>query len=250
MILEQTLGSTRIITLNAPTRHNPFSHELEMAIRYALQRADNDDSVQAVIVYGGKERSFSAGGDFNEVRLLNSAPDIEKWIDRVIDLYISVLSVNKPTIAAIDGYAIGMGFQFSLMFDQRIMSDTAEYIMPELKHGIGCSVGAAIINFTHSYSTMQEIIYQCNNLNAEDCLRYRLVNKVVNQESVLQDAIQLAEILSKYPQIAFSNTKKSANKSFIQLLESTRSTSKKVHTAAFQALDAQKHFTAILNRPE
>ena len=246
MLKENQSENIRLITLDAPNRHNPFSFSLETAIKEAMARAEKDESVRAIILYGGKSRSFSAGGDFNEVKNLKGDTEIEEWIDRVIDLYLSVLNVSKPTIAAVDGYAIGMGFQFSLMFDQRIMSSTAEYIMPELRHGIGCSVGAAILTHTHSFSIMQEIVYQCRNLNAQDCLSYGLVNGIVSSDTLLDKALCIAKNMSEYPKSAFSNTKKAANKSFIEMLEKTRASSKSVHKAAFQSRDAQRHFENIL----
>ncbi|ELQ9311973.1 enoyl-CoA hydratase/isomerase family protein [Serratia marcescens] len=248
MILEENSERVRIITLNHPNKHNPFSRSLENSVKDALERASADDSVQAVVVYGGAERSFSAGGDFNEVRQLSRSEDIEEWIDRVIDLYQAVLKVNKPTLAAVDGYAIGMGFQFALMFDQRLMASTASFSMPELKHGIGCSVGAAILGFTHGFSTMQEIIYQCQSLDASRCMDYRLVSQVVDSTTLLDAAITQAHVMANYPISAFINTKQSVNNPFIHLLEQTRDASKSVHKAAFQARDAQSHFKNVLGK--
>ncbi|WP_315709976.1 enoyl-CoA hydratase/isomerase family protein [Brenneria uluponensis] len=246
MVLEENRGAVRLITLNHPNEHNPFSRSLENCVKEALARANDDDAVRAVVVYGGIGRSFSAGGDFNEVKQLSHSHDIEAWIDRVIDLYEAVLNVNKPTLAAIDGYAIGMGFQFALMFDQRLMSKTANFVMPELKHGIGCSVGAAILGFTHGFSTMQEIIYECQSLDATRCIDYRLVNQIVDSEVLLDIAIKRAESMANYPVAAYRNTKKTVNQPFISLLEETREASKLVHKAAFQARDAQHHFKEVL----
>src|SRR4029078_9600954 len=99
--------------------------------------------VKAVVMTGGVGRSFSAGGDFNEVKNLSGGGDVDRWIDRVTELYVHALRVDKPTVAAIDKYAIGMGFQFALMFDQRVLTEGAEFRMPEARHGIGRSLGAA-----------------------------------------------------------------------------------------------------------
>lgn len=246
MIAENDYEGVRLITLNSSNKHNPFSRELENDIKESLARANNDNSVEAVVVYGGDERSFSAGGDFNEVKQLSSSADIEAWIDRVIDLYLAVLNVDKPTIAAVDGYAIGMGFQFAMMFDQRIMTSSAQFIMPELKHGIGCSVGAAILGYTHGVSLMQEIIYRCHSIDAGQCMDYRIVNSVVNKAQLVDKAITQAKVMASYPVTAFKNTKQAVNKPFASMLEKTRIESKTVHIASFQAKDAQSHFKHIL----
>ncbi|MGM3190989.1 enoyl-CoA hydratase/isomerase family protein [Dickeya dadantii subsp. dieffenbachiae] len=248
MILEETRESVRIITLNHPNKHNPFNQALENAVKKALNDADNDPDVSAIVVYGGKGCSFSAGGDFNEVKNLSGGADVERWIDRVIDLYEAVLHINKPTIAAVDGYAIGMGFQFALMFDYRIMANGARFVMPELKHGIGCSVGAAILTFTHGYNLMKDIIFKCQELDEDFCLSHHIVNEKIESTLLLERAFTLAKEFAAYPYAALSKTKQSTNRRFLELLEKTRIESKEVHKAAFGARDAQKHFHNILGK--
>ena len=248
MVIEQDFGSIRLLTLNHTNKHNPFSEELENAIKYALNKADADDNVKSIVVYGGEGRSFSSGGDFNEVKKLSGGAEVECWIDRVIDLYNSVLNISKPTIAAVDGYAIGMGFQFAMMFDLRVMSDQAHFVMPELKHGIGCSVGAAILEFTHGHALMKKIVFECEEISAERCHEYHIVNQVTSGECLLETALSQAGLLAEYPKSAFINTKKFMNKSFIEALEKIREESKFVHKNAFTARDAQKHFQKVLGQ--
>ncbi|SFN75345.1 carboxymethylproline synthase [Xenorhabdus japonica] len=245
MVIERDFNSIRVIILNHTNKHNPFSEQLENSIKKSLIKAEQDVNVEAIVVYGGKNRSFSSGGDFNEVKNL-SGENVETWIDRVIDLYCAVLKVNKPTVAAVDGYAIGMGFQFSLMFDQRIMSNEAKFIMPELKHGIGCSVGAAILGFTHGHNLMRKIVFECEELSSELCVKYNIANQITNKEILLEAAIERANSLAKYPKTAYSNTKKFMNKRFIDILEENRKESKLVHKNSFSSRDSQRHFKKVL----
>ena len=246
MIIKENVGDIRLLILNHENKHNPFSENLENAIKDALQEADSDPSVKAITIYGGKNRSFSSGGDFNEVKNLSGGTEVERWIDRVIDLYTTVLKVSKPTVAAIEGYAIGMGFQFAMMFDYKVMSNDAKFIMPELKHGIGCSVGAAILEFTHNHNLMKKIVYECKELGADECESYHIVNEISNSENILERALEMAQKLAGYPSAAYINTKKSLNFGFIETLERARESSKLVHKQAFSARDAQKHFQKVL----
>ncbi|WP_413735076.1 enoyl-CoA hydratase/isomerase family protein [Sodalis sp. RH21] len=246
MVLEENIGTVRLITLNHHNTHNAFNEALETAVRRALAAASQDDAVNAVVVYGGDNRSFSAGGDFNEVKNLNSDAAVEQWIDRVIALYQAVLNVDKPTVAAMDGYAIGMGFQFAMMFDRRVMAREACLAMPELKHGIGCSVGAAILRFTHGFSAMRDIIYQCDELDAQRCLDLRLVNQITDRKDLVSSALAQASQLAGYPVSAFSSTKRAVNAPFIMALNHSRDESKAVHKKAFAARDAQRHFKKVL----
>ena len=161
LVFSRDIDGVRVIYLNHPNRYNPFNEALGNAVQKALELADKDTSINAIVVYGGEGRSFGVGGDFNEVQWLSGGEDVDRWIDRIMNLYLAVLNVKKPTIACIDGFGIGISFQFGMMFDWRIMADCGELIMPELKHGIGCTIGAAILNAVSGYNNMRDIVYGC-----------------------------------------------------------------------------------------
>ncbi|MCE1781933.1 enoyl-CoA hydratase/isomerase family protein, partial [Enterobacter hormaechei] len=71
MVIERDFSSIRVIILNHENKHNPFSESLENSIKKSLIKADQDDNVKAIVVYGGENRSFSSGGDFSEVKNLS-----------------------------------------------------------------------------------------------------------------------------------------------------------------------------------
>jgi len=246
LVLTRNWDGVQYITLNHENPNNPFSRSLEKAVISAVTDASHDDAVKAIVVAGGDNRSFSAGGDFNEVKNLSTPDSVDEWIDRVMELYISVLQVNKPTVAAVDKYAIGMGFQYSMMFDYRFGTSATNYAMPELRHGIGCTVGSAILGFTHGYNAMREIIFKCQEIKAADALRLGLINEVVTQADLQKSAIAKALEFSSYPQTSFQRTKETMNKKFISVLNSAREDSKQVHRLSFAARDAQKHFSKVL----
>ncbi|MBB5503128.1 enoyl-CoA hydratase/isomerase family protein [Paraburkholderia sp. MM5384-R2] len=246
LVIEKNVGCIRVITLNHQNRSNPFSEDLENSIKRALANADTDAAVKAIVVTGGPNRSFSAGGDFNEVRELRGGEDVDKWIDRVTDLYLSVLRVHKPTVAAIDGYAIGMGFQFSMMFDWRVAASTAEFRMPELKHGIGCSVGVAILQHAIGFTTMQEIVFACDSIPAEKAARYGIINELVDADCLLEQAISRANALAEYPEIPYRATKHTIVSSMEEVLMRSAQSSKEVHRAAFSSRSPHAHFDRIL----
>jgi len=93
---------------------NPFNRSLELAVIEACEDAQNDDESFAIVLYGGKGKAFNAGGDFKEVKNFRAFEQAKDWIDGVIRLYVSILKVNKPVVAAIDQFAIGIGFQVAL----------------------------------------------------------------------------------------------------------------------------------------
>jgi len=246
IIAESNENGVCIIELAHPNKHNPYNEQLENEIQAALLRANNDPNVIAIVVTGGENRSFSVGGDFNEVKNLIGGSDVDRWIDRVTALYASALNIDKPTIASIEGFAIGMGFQFAMMFDWRIMSETAELRMPELKYGIGCSVGCAILHHVVGYNNMREIIYNCENIDPQKALQYGLINEIFAPDVLLKKSIEIAQKLGNYPVTSFQNTKKVITKSLLNKLYETAEESKKVHKACFQQKSPQQHFKNIL----
>jgi carboxymethylproline synthase len=139
-----------------------------------------------------------------------------------------------------------MGFQFALMFDVKVAAASSKFIMPELKHGIGCSVGAAILNFTSGHNLMKNIVYNCEEISAERANTLHLVDHVVESDVLENFALEQARTLAAYPSVAFEKTKQSINKAFIHVMEAAKSESKRVHRASFGAKSAQKHFANIL----
>jgi carboxymethylproline synthase len=245
-VIERHVGNIRVIEFDHPNKHNPFSEVHENNIKAAFRRANADPTIKGVVVTGHDGRSFSAGGDFNEVKNLRGGDEVDRWIDRVVDLYASALRVEKPMIAAISGYAIGMGFQLAMMFDWRIMSATAEFRMPELKHGIACTVGATILEEVLGHTTAQEIIYACETIGPEKALEYRLVKEVTAQGLLVARAIEVAQMLAAYPEVPFVNTKRSVTSRMLDCLHRAAVASKTAHRAAFAARSSQAHFKNIL----
>ena len=245
-LIEFTEHGTRIIQLNHGNKHNLINQAVEHALIRALHQADQDPSVHAVVIYGGSGRSFSAGGDFNEVSKLSDDHEVDNWIDRITALYSSLLKLKKPSVAAINGYAIGIGFQLAMMCDVRLMSHRSELRMPELKHGIGCAMGAAILDTLLPWNHMRDIVYGCESINGERALKIGLVNQVVHESALLSMSVSAASRLSLYPKTAFRATKEVINMVMLERLCVSALSTKKVHRAAFAAGDAQRHFQNIL----
>jgi carboxymethylproline synthase len=250
LVLERDVRNVRVITLNHSSPMNPFSCELEDSIKTALARANGDEAVSAIVVTGGAKRAFSVGGDFNEVKLMKGGSEVDCWIDRITELYSSVLFIDKPTVAAIDGYAIGMGFQFALMFDWRQAATSAEFRMPELRHGIGCSVGSAILQHAIGYTAMQEIVFACEPITADEAKAYGIVNRLSTPSELLGDAIARAEDMAAFPQVPYQATKRTIVHSMRNVLLQSADASKHVHKAAFASRSPHAHFARVLGEAE
>jgi carboxymethylproline synthase len=232
-IIESASKGVRIIQLNPENKRNFFNPALEDALKTALKRADNDSAVRAVVVHGGGDRSFCDGNDFSQLENLFGYRGVDEWIERAIDVYATVLEMEKPSVAAIGGNAAGIGFQFAMMFDWRIMSLDATLHMQNLRHGIGCSTGAVILEHVASWNIMRDIIYRAEGIAAAQALQYGLINDAVDGIALLDRAIEAASALAGYPRIAFRNTKRVINHGFLLRLMEASAVSKRVHRSTF-----------------
>ena len=119
---------------------------------------------------GGQGRSFSVGGDFEEVAALKTPESVAAWVERILESYITVQAVNKPVVMAVGNYAIGIGLQLALMGDWRVACEDSQLSMWELKKGITCTIGACILHRCLGRLAATRIIYGCELLCSRQAL--------------------------------------------------------------------------------
>ncbi len=227
---------------------NPVSEEISRGLCTALKAADADPDVLAIVLTGGPDRSFSAGGDFAELSSMTEPESVAAWIERTIDLYISVLSVNKPVVMAVDGYAIGIGMQLALMGDWRVAGKNSQFSMWELKKGVACTIGACILQRCVGRLATTRIIYGCETFDGLQAQQLGLVEDLVPSECLETAAIERAEQLGAYPAVAFRKTKQAVNAPFIKELRLNARVSREAHIHSFQSGEAGEHMRSILTR--
>jgi carboxymethylproline synthase len=249
LILSEMHQDVLLLTFNHPKPQNPFNAAMQTELAKQLMEADKNESVKAVVLYGGKNRSFSAGGDFKEImEELNSKEIIAAYLNNIVDFYIHILSFSKPLVAAVNNYAIGVGFQVALCTDYRIGTNDTKYLMPELKNGVACTLGGLMTEFIFGRFVMQEICYECKTLSAEQSLQYKLLNTISTNEDIIEKAIEKATYYGNFPHIAFRGTKQVNNKRFIHELNKVRQDTANVHCEVILNQEHKKYMESILGR--
>ncbi|WP_076867212.1 enoyl-CoA hydratase/isomerase family protein [Bradyrhizobium mercantei] len=242
----ESRGTVLVARFNHATHHNPMSLELETAIRSICRETNDNPEVQALVLTGGNERSFCAGGDFKEVARLSGSAAVEAYIDRLIDFYSTVLSITKPTVAAVGGYAIGLGFQLSLCCDWRVGAPGTKLTMWELKHGIACIVGGYLLQSFVGRAAMSSIVYGCEAVPVSWALDHKLLHEVADSGNLVETAIARARILGEFPEITFRRTKESINQGLLAGLRNIALEAKQAHVAGVASSAAQQHFKSVL----
>ncbi|NYG45356.1 enoyl-CoA hydratase/carnithine racemase [Bradyrhizobium sp. IAR9] len=241
-----TRESVLVAQFNREKSVNPLNRELERSIVEACRLAQDDPTVRAMVLTGGLHRSFCVGDDFNEASEIKTVTEVEELIDRIIGLYIAVLGVTKPTIAGIDGYAIGAGLDMALCCDWRVGTPMTKALASELKHGLACPIGAYMLEKSLGRAAMTDIIFGCEVVPVEWAAEHKLFNEVVEPENVVEKAVSRAAVLGAYPEVTYQRTKEFVNRSFIAGLRDLGPTAKIVNLAGFLGSSAQAHFAQVL----
>lgn len=198
-----TEGRVGFIALNRPPV-NSIDGALLTELRTAFRGWKEDDNVGAIVVTGGIRNAFCTGGDLLELfaqRMADFGFDTKlSFFHEFQEIYYEIERYPKPTVAAINGLAIGAGVELALVCDLRISSDLAYYSLPELAHGIIPNLGATqrlhlCIGATHA----KEMMLSGKRIRAKTALEWGLVNEVVPAKSLKARVTELAGELSKLP---------------------------------------------------
>jgi 3-hydroxypropionyl-coenzyme A dehydratase len=179
-----------ILKINRPEVLNALDKDVIAELSDAVDVVGNNDSIKVVIITGTGERSFSAGGDIRYVVDIDPI-EAEKYATYVHNFLNKLESLEKPVIAAINGYALGGGCQLALACDIRIASSNAKIGQTEVKMGIPPGWGGTqrltrIVGIAKS----KELIYTGKVITAYEAERIGLVNRVVDLTEREKSSIQ------------------------------------------------------------
>lgn len=248
-------GRIARVQFNREKDTNAFSRAmtlelLDVCAHLHADAASAEPRLDALVLTGGTGRSFSVGGDFNDVSRLSEEPEIRAYLGEIIDLYVALLDVEIPVIAAIDRFAIGQGLQVALMADWRIGASSCRLQMPELKNGVACPLGSIILELLLGRARMQELVFDCEVIEPPTARAYGLLSQVCAPEELQDAAMAMARRLAAYPRTSYVTTKRIQNQRFVQAFEAVREPSSQAHVAAFLRRTGQAHFERILGTPE
>ncbi len=194
-ILFEKAGGLAWLTLNRPRTLNAINMRMRDELWDAVLAARDDPDLRVVIFKGAGERAFSAGADISE---FGTAPSYveSRRARRQRDLWGLILSLEKPLIAALHGYALGAGIELALCCDLRIASDDARLGLPEVGLGYIPSAGGTQTLPRHlPPGVAMQMVLTGDPLDAATALRYGLVQRVVPRPRLYEEAESLARTL-------------------------------------------------------
>lgn len=193
-------GSTLLVTLDVP-KANAINVATSMELYNAFVRLRDDEGLRTAVLTGAGERFFSAGWDL-KAAAAGEAVDAQHSPGGFAGL-TEFFDVGKPVIAAVNGLAIGGGFELALSADLVVVAEHAEFALPEVKLGIVADSGGLLrIPARVPRAVALEWLLTGRRISADEALRWGLVNRVVPAADLLDSALELASAVEESAPLA------------------------------------------------
>jgi enoyl-CoA hydratase/carnithine racemase len=200
-VLVETISSVRKLTLNRPEKLNAWNTPMRDQLITALEAAEADASVRAILLTGAGDRAFGAGQDLSESKGFD-ADRAESWMGEWKRLYNLFRLGSKPIVAALNGLAAGSAFQVSLLCDLRVAHAGVKMGQPEINSGIATVTGSWIMREFLGLARTIDLTLTGRMLDAQEAFSFGLISRLVDQDQVQSEALKLAEFLAEKPPVA------------------------------------------------
>jgi len=212
LILTESRGAVRLITLNRPAALNSFVGEMHLALLHALKTAAADAAVRAVVITGAG-RGFCAGQDLNDPAMAaagDGAPDVGAVIERHYrPLALQIRQMPVPVIAAVNGVAAGAGANMALCCDFVLAAKGASFIQAFSKIGLIPDCGGTwLLPRLVGRARALGLAMTGDKLPAAEAERIGLIWRCVDDAELMAEAIALAERLATMPSKALAETRR------------------------------------------
>ncbi|KAK6346447.1 hypothetical protein TWF730_010768 [Orbilia blumenaviensis] len=247
ILVERPADGVGKITLNRPKALNALSTPLFKELNEALQKLDEDPSVRAILL-AGSERAFAAGADIKEMKDLTFS---KAYSTNFIQLWsTTITNLNKPTIAAVGGYALGGGCELAMMADIMYCTENATFGQPEVKLGVIPGAGGSQrLTRAIGKSKSMEIILTGKTFSGEEAEKWGLAARTFpNFEELMKGATDTATVIAGYPMLAIKAAKEVVNQSQELSLSEGVKYERRVFHALFGSQDQKVGMEAFANK--
>ena len=212
-ILYEKKGGVATVTINRPKALNSMNEETILEILSTLDDIRKDEKIKVVVITGAGDRAFSAGADINMMKA-GGALEARKSSQLGQRLMNEVEDLEKPVIAAVNGYALGGGLELAMACDLRIASEKARLGQPEINIGLipGWGGTQRLPRFVGK-GLAKEIIFTGKMIDAKTAEQHGLINKVVPADQLKSAVEELTTELMNKPPVAIKLAKELINNS-------------------------------------
>ena len=214
-ILLECSDAIAYITINRPKQLNALNSATIAELNAAITTIDNDESIRCIIITGAENKAFVAGADIKEFAAF-SKKEGEALARKGQEMLFDLLeNSNKPTIAAINGFALGGGLELAMACHIRLASDNAKMGLPEVSLGVIPGYGGTqrLANLVGKGKAM-EMITTAAMISADEAKSWGLVNHITTTEELLPLAEKIASKILRNSPMAISKAIKAVNANY------------------------------------
>ena len=247
-VLLEKKGHIAVATINRPKALNALNSQVLEDIDQLVEQVKADDEIRALVITGSGEKAFVAGADIGEMSTLTKAEG-EAFGKKGNDVFRKLETLPIPTIAAVNGFALGGGCELSMSCDIRLCADTAVFGQPEAGLGITPGFGgtqrlARLVGM----GIAKQLIYTAKNIKADEALRIGLVNAVYPLEELMPAAEKMDETIAKNAPIAVRACKKAINDGLQVDIDQAVVVEEKLFGSCFETQDQKNAMTAFVEK--
>ena len=242
----ERVGKVAILTVNRPQALNALNAEVLTDIVSALDLLTRSD--RCIVITGAGEKAFVAGADIALMRS-QSKTEAMAFARMGSDLFRRIEQLQVPVIAAVNGYALGGGFELALACDIRLASENAVFALPEVTLGIIPGFGGTQrIMRALGVGMAKELLYTGRKMKAQEALSCGLVNRVFAPEALMSGAIDLATDIAANAPIAIRAAKAAANLCAETSLETGLEAALHLYVGCYETQDQQNAMSAFVEK--
>ena len=247
-ILLEKKGNIAVATINRPKALNALNSQVLEDLNELVDQVNADEEIRALVITGSGEKAFVAGADIAEMSTLTQAEG-EAFGKKGNDVFRKLETMPIPTIAAVNGFALGGGCELSMSCDIRLCADTAVFGQPETGLGITPGFGGTQrLARLVSPGMAKQLIYSTKNIKADEALRIGLVNAVYPLEELMPAAEKLASTIAKNAPIAVRACKKAINEGLEAKMDDAVVIEEGLFGSCFGTADQKEGMSAFLEK--
>ncbi len=212
ILLSETRGLIRVLTINRPERMNAISPELSNALIEAFVDAGSEPDIRAIVLTAVGERAFCAGADLKARAEADKAGKPYQPLLSRVERYLFevVYETTKPTIAALNGPAVAGGCELALACDIRVAAEHVQMGLPEAKRGKGAHFANVLLPRLVPSGIAYEMLYLGEYIDMATAKHWGLVNRVVPKGEALNEAMRMAEAIAENAPVTIRRMKETA----------------------------------------
>ncbi|MHB8155927.1 MAG: enoyl-CoA hydratase/isomerase family protein [Desulfocucumaceae bacterium] len=239
-----------ILTINNPPA-NALSSQVSAELLMHLEALAKDDEVRVLVVTGAGDRFFMAGADIKEFpSLLKGQTGLAgAFALEGHKMFNALDNFPRPTIAAVNGFALGGGCELALACDLRIAADTAQLGLPEITLGLFPGGGGTQrLPRLIGEAKAKELMFLGDPISAREAMQIGLVNRVVPAPDLIGEAMKLAQKLASRPGVALSLIKQAVDRGLQVSLEEGLKIEADLFDRVFLTQDVQEGVSAFIEK--